>query len=68
MVHDVDVTIGRANFCNDGGTFSRLRIVPIAQALSRVFRAHHETVAAKISKARPATLVSAVAMVVLGFI
>ncbi|MHC2251289.1 hypothetical protein ACVILK_000981 [Bradyrhizobium embrapense] len=50
---DVHVTIGRANFCRDGGTFSRLRIVPIAQALSRVFRVDHENVAAKISKAGP---------------
>ncbi|MBR1207033.1 MULTISPECIES: hypothetical protein [unclassified Bradyrhizobium] len=66
MVDDVHVTIGRANFCNDGGTFSRLRIVPIAQALSRLFRAHHESIAAKISTARPATLVSSAAM--LGFI
>jgi hypothetical protein len=68
VVDDVYVTIGRANFCSDGGTFSRLRIVPIAQTLSRVFRAHHESVAAKIRKARPATPVSSVAMVVLGFI
>ncbi|WP_375782828.1 hypothetical protein ACE10Z_23180 [Bradyrhizobium sp. Pha-3] len=48
---DACVTIGRANFCNDRGTFSRLRIVAMAQWLSRVFRAHHESVAAKISKA-----------------
>ncbi|MCC8963823.1 hypothetical protein H8A95_16255 [Bradyrhizobium sp. Pear76] len=65
-VDDACVTIGRANFSNDGGTFSRLRVVPMAQALSRVFRAHHESVAAK--SARQETLVSAAAMVVLGCI
>ncbi|WP_426442937.1 hypothetical protein [Bradyrhizobium genosp. P] len=54
MVGDAYVTIGRPNFSADRGTFFALRIESIAQLLPllpRVFRAHHESVGAQISKA-----------------